>query len=84
MITNLSTENWVARLWRKAGREEAMETLEAAGVKPYKNGSAIRVYSDDQFRTYDYYPDSGKWMCRNDGRWQYGVKKLIKHVKGEH
>lgn len=68
----------------KGGRAElAMQLLEAELVKPYKHGKVIRVYSLDQFRTYDYYPDSGKWMCRNDGRWQYGIKNLIKHVKGE-
>lgn len=89
MITKLKLNyaDICSRIWlnRGGGKADfAMQVLEAEGVKPFLHGKVIRVYSSDQFRTYDYYPDSGKWMCRNDGRWQYGIKKLIKHVKGEH
>lgn len=81
----IHTMLWFKRIEKTNRMERDKLTLRSEGITPYDAGSErIRVYSFDQFRTYDYYPESGKWMCRNDGRWQYGIKKLIKHVKGEH
>lgn len=67
---------------RSSNREQSPQLLRLEGIDFIRKngGTHLLVYGNND-TTIDFWPGTGRWIPRNTGFAQFGVKNLIKYVQ---